>query len=201
MADSLLNLISAPIPVLNTIGLDLRVGLSSEDPTTLNHGTEAYAAFLSVYSPEGLLLERSQIGEIQPRRREMFDLSSITRQLVPNQDHLAAIHRVPLRLLSQVHDVESPINLPKNLHYPFSRSMVEYSYPQGGNGSVIYETPPGLNGVDRPEKSSNTLIFTCQIVLSQVLDCYMVLMHYSVDPSYAKSRIMSSRFSRQREKG
>ncbi|MDP6495850.1 MAG: hypothetical protein QGI09_10635, partial [Dehalococcoidia bacterium] len=186
MANSLLNLISAPIPVLNSLGLNLKVGLSSEDPTALNHGTEAYDAFLSIYSPEGLLQERTHLGEIPPSRRRLFDLSSITRRVVPSQDHLVVAHRVPHRLLTQVENVESPIDLPKDLHYPLFRSMVEYSYPGGGNGSVIYETPPGLNSARREEKSSNTLIFTCQIVLSQVVNTYMVLMHYSVNPNYTE---------------
>jgi hypothetical protein len=184
MAGSLLNLISTPVPVLNTLGLNLRVGLSSEDPTTLNHPTEPYAAFLSVYSPEGILQERTQLGEIPPSRRRLFDISSITRRLVPHLDHLTVVHRVPLRLLDKVADVESPIDLPKDLRYPMFRSMVEYSYPQAGNGSVIYETSPGLNGADREEKTSNTLISTCQIVLSQVVNTYMALMNYPVDPSF-----------------
>ena len=186
MRRSLLNLISAPVPVLNSIGLNLRVGLSSEDPTTLNHPTESYAAFLTTYSPEGVLVGRTHLGEIPPNRRKLYDISAITRELIPGPvDHLTVLHRVPTRLLSQVDNVESVIDLPEDLHYPMFRSMVEYSYPQGGNGSVIYETPPGLNAAKREEKSSNTLIFTCQIVLSQVLNTYMVLIHYSVDPSYA----------------
>ena len=185
MARSLLNLISAPVPVLNSLGLTLRIGLSSEDPTTLNHPTESYAAFLTTYSPEGDLVGRTHLGEIPPNRRKLYDISPIVRELVPGSvDHLAVVHRVPTRLLSQVDDVESEIDLPDDLHYPFFRSMVEYSFPHGGNGSVIYETPPGLNTSDDGRKSSNTFVFTCQIVLSELLNSYMVLIHHSMDPSY-----------------
>ena len=185
MASPLLNLISTPVPVLNSLGLDLRVGLSSEDPTTLNHPTEPYAAFLTTYSPEGVLVQRTHLGEIPPNRRKLYDISAIVRDTVPGKvDHLAVVHRVPTRLLSQVESVESEIDLPEDLHYPMFRSMVEYSYPNGGNGSVIYETPPGLNAVPG-SKSSNSLVFTCQVVLSEVLSTYMVLIHYSVEPSYS----------------
>jgi hypothetical protein len=185
MAKSLLNLISTPVPVLNSIGLNLRVGLSSEDPTTLNHPTESYTAFLTTYSPEGVLMQRSRLGEIPPNRRKLYNLSGELGKIVPGSaDHLAVVHRIPTRMLSDVDSVESEIDLPRNLHYPFFRTMVEYSFPNGGNGSVIYETPPSLNSTADGRISSNTLIFTCQIVLSELLNSYLVLIHYSVEPSY-----------------
>ena len=53
-----LNLISTPLALLNSLGLDLRVGLSSEDPMVGRHPTEAYEAYLTTYSPEGLLMDR-----------------------------------------------------------------------------------------------------------------------------------------------
>ena len=95
------------------------------------------------------------------------------------------VHRVPSHLLAQVTDVEEPLELEHLPDYYMYRSLIEYSYPQGGNGSVIYETPPGLN-LSRPGKpTSETLTFTSKIVLSELVNTYVVLIHYSQDPSYS----------------
>jgi hypothetical protein len=181
-----LNLISTPTPVLNSLGLRLRVGLSSEDPMVSRHPTEAYEAYLSLYSPEGLLLERVHMGQIPPSRRRFFNVSAIAGRLVPNVDHLAVVHRIPSRLMTQVSNVEEDMELEKEPDYSLVRSVVEYSFPQGGNGSVIYETTPKLNATPQEGKSSNTLTFTCQTVLSDVLDTYVVLIHYSMNPAYSQ---------------
>lgn len=185
MRISLLNLISTPVPVLNTIGLNLRVGLSSEDPMVGRYPSEPYEAYLSVYSPEGVFLEREHLGEIPANRRRFFGISAITRRLVPQLDHLAVVHRIPSRLLAQVSSVEDEIEIPKEPDYSLFRSLIEYSFPGGGNGSVIYETPPRLNMGTSGPKSSNTLTFTCQTVLSELVNTYVVLIHYSVNPFYA----------------
>jgi hypothetical protein len=184
MSISLLNLISTPMAVLNTLGLNLRVGLSSEDPMVVRHPSEPYLGYLSIYSPESLLLERAHLGEILSNRRRFFDISAITRNLVPELDHLAVVHRIPSRLLSPGSNIEDEIDMPEEPDYSLFRSLVEYSYPQGGNGSVIYETPPGLNA-GTSGRSSNTLTFTCQTVLSELINTYVVLIHYSVNPSYS----------------
>ena len=136
MRISPLNLISTPLPVLNSLGLRLRVGLSSEDPMVGRHPTEPYEAFLSVYSPEGLLIERSHIGQIQPARRKYFDVSEIASRLVSGTDHLAVAHRIPSRLTGQAANLEDEIEMDQEPDYSLFRSVVEYSYPGGGNGSV-----------------------------------------------------------------
>ena len=186
MRVSPLDLISTPIPVLNSLGLRVRVGLSSEDPMVVRHASEPYHAYLTIYSPEGMLLERTHLGEILPHRRRMFDISAITRKQVPGLDHLAVVHRVPSRLLSDVSSVEDEIELPEEPDYSMFRSLLEYSYPEGGNGSVIYETPPRLNAGTSGHKSSNTLTFTCQTVLSERVNTYVIIIHYSVNPSYSR---------------
>ena len=185
MRISPLHLISTPVPVLNSLGLNLRVGLSSEDPMVGRHESEPYEAYLSVYSPEGLMLTRERLGQIPPNRRRFFDISQATRKLVPELDHLTVVHRIPSRLMSQVSNLEDEIEMPTMPDYSLFRSLIEYSYPQGGNGSVIYETPPRLNAGGSGHKSSNTLTFNCQTVLSETLDTYVVLIHYSVNPQYA----------------
>ena len=186
MRFSPLNLISAPLPVLNSLGLRLRVGLSSEDPMVGRHPTEPYEVFLSVYSPEGLLMERNHLGQIPSSRRRFFDVSAIAGQLVSGVDHLAVVHRIPSRLVTQIASVEDEIEMENEPDYSYFRSVVEYSFPQGGNGSVIYETTPKLN-LGLPEgKSSNTLTFTCQTVLSDVLNTYVILIHYSMNPAYSQ---------------
>lgn len=186
MLISPLNLISTPIPVLNSLGLNLRVGLSSEDPMVVRHPSETYDAYLSIYSPEGLLSERVHLGQIPPHRRRFFDVTDATRRLVPSQDHLCVVHRIPSRLLAQVSGVEEEIELDSEPDYSLFRSLVEFSYPNGSNGSVIYETPHRLNPGTPGSGSSNTLTFTCQTLLSQTVSTYMVLIHYSVNPAYSR---------------
>jgi hypothetical protein len=65
------------------------------------------------------------------------------------------------------------------------RSLVQYSYPGGGNGSVIYETPPGFN-LPRPGRPpASTLTFTSKVVASDTVTTTVALMNYSLDPAYA----------------
>ena len=186
MRVSPLNLISTPLPVLNSLGLRLRVGLSSEDPMAGRHPTEPYEAFLSVYSPEGLLLERINLGQIPPSRRRFFDVSATVGRLVPGADHLAVVHRIPSRLVASGSSVEDEIELANEPDYSLFRSVVEYSFPEGGNGSVIYETTPKLNAALPDARTSNTLTFTCQTVLSDVLNTHVILIHYSMNPAYSQ---------------
>jgi hypothetical protein len=84
----------------------------------------------------------------------------VTQRLIPNLDHLAVVHRIPSRLLSQVSKVEDEMEFAEEPDYSYFRSLIEYSFPQGGNGSVIYETPHNLN----LSASSNTLSFTRRIL-------------------------------------
>jgi hypothetical protein len=184
MKMSLLNLISTPVPVLNSLGLRLRVGLSSEDPMVGRRPREPYDAFLSTYSPEGVLADRRALGSIESDRRKFFDISSIVSSVLPGQDHLSVVHRVPSRLLAEVGSVEGAIELDNEPDYSYFRSVVEYSYPDGGNGAVIYETPPRFNAAG--SSSSNTLSFTCQTAISESVGAYVVLIHHSVNPQYSK---------------
>lgn len=193
MRISPLNLISTPLPVLNTLGLKLRVGLSSEDPMVFRHASEPYEAFLTIYSPEGVLLGRERLGEVPPNRRRFIDVTAISRRMVTSLDHLCVVHRVPSRLLASGSNVEQEIELAEEPDYSYFRSVVEYSYPGGGNGSVVYETPPRLNARTEGSRSSNTLTFTCQMVLSEEMDTHPIIIHYSTNPSY--SRIASYNYS------
>lgn len=128
-------------------------------------------------------MDRKTLGQIEPDRRKFFDVSAITRELIPGQDHLCVVHRVPSRLLEQVSNVEDSLELDNEPDYSYFRSLVEYSYPNGGNGSVIYETPPRFNS---SSSSSNTLSFTCQTAVSDLVSAQVVLIHHSVDPRYSK---------------
>ena len=145
MRVSLLNLMSTTIPVLNSLGLRLRVGLSSEDPMVGRNATEAYDAFFSVYSPEGLLIDRIHVGQIPPSRRRFFDVNDTVQHLVYSVDHLVVAHRIPSRMLASGVKVEDELDMTVQPDYSLFRSLVEYSFAEGGNGSVIYETPFGLN--------------------------------------------------------
>jgi len=141
---------------------------------------------MRVYAPEGLLLDRKHMGQIPPSRRRYFDVSDIAGKLVSGVDHLAVVHRIPSRLLPQVSNLEDEIEINEEPDYSFFRSAVEYSYTEGGNGSVIFETTPNLNSALPGKKSSNTITFTCQTVLSDVLNTNVVITHHSVNPAYSK---------------
>ncbi len=184
MAISPLNLISTPLPVLNSLGLRLRVGLSSEDPMGSRHASEPYEVFLTTYSPEGIQIERSRLGTIAPKRRKFFEISDLTNKLVTDQDHLAVIHRVPSHLISSEKNIEDELDIPDGNEYSLFRSLVEYSYPGGGNGSVIYETPPEFNSGKNVHKSSNSLTFTCQTILSDHLDSHLIIINHSINHKY-----------------
>ena len=182
MLISPLNLLSTPMAVLNSIGLNLRVGLSSEDPMVGRSQSEPYEVYLSIYSPEGSLLQRPHLGHIPVNRRKYLDVSKVTQELVPGLDHLTVVHRIPSSLASQLSDPSEDIELEKKPNYSLFRSAVEYSYPGGGNGSVVYETTPRLNDGQR---SSNTFTFTCQTVLSESVNTHVILINSSVDPAYS----------------
>jgi len=180
-----LNLISTPVPVLNSLGLDLALGLSSDDPVVGRHPAEPYLIYLSIYSPEGKWLERRELGEILPHRRRLFPLSALTRALVPSEDHLVVVHRVPGWLANQVGSLDEPLEMDKEPDYSMFRSLIQYAYPGRGNGSVIYETPPRLNVRKTGAPPSNTLTFSSKIVLSSSVKTYVVPIHYSMDPGYS----------------
>jgi len=181
----LLNLISTPVPVLNSLGLELSVGLSSDDPVVGRSPAEPYLAFLTVHSPEGKWLERRLLGEIPPRRRRLFALSALTRELVPSGDHLVVVHRVPVRLAQQVSSIDTPLEMDHEPDYSMWRSLIQYAYPGKGNGSVIYETPPRLNVRKPGAPPSTTLTFSSKISLSQGVKTYVVPIHASMDPRYS----------------
>jgi hypothetical protein len=183
---ALLNLISTPVPVLNSLGLDVSVGLSSEDPIGGRRPSEAFDAFLTIYGADGRLVERRHLGEIPPHRRRTFDVTSMTRPLVKD-DHLVVAHRIPSRLLAGGRDPGEVIELSaEDGEFAMYRSVVQYAFPGGSNGSVIYETPPSFN-VPRPGRApASTLTFTSKIVASKEVETALALIHYSVDPAYAQ---------------
>jgi len=195
MPDSLLNLISTPASVLHTLGLNLRLGLSSEYPVVGRYPSEPYEAFLSIYSPEGSMLERTHVGQIAANRRKYVDVTAITQKLVPNDDHLVVVHRIPSRFEPTLDSVDLPVEPEEGMDYSMFRGLVEYSYTEGGNGSVIYETAPNLNAPQPGRKSSNTLMFTSQTVISDVVESYVVLIHSSVDSSYTNECTFNFSFS------
>ena len=152
----------------------------------VRHDSEPYEAYLSIYSAEGLLLERTHLGQIPSERRRFFDISSLTRNMVTDMDHLAVVHRIPSRLLPDTPNLEAEIELTTEPDYSFFRAMVEYSFPGAGNGGVIYETPHHLNDRSGGKSPSNTFTFTCQVVLSEIVSSHIILINYSQNPSYSE---------------
>lgn len=184
MKTSLLNLISTPIPVVNSLGLDVAVGLSAEDPIAGRRASEDYEGYLTIYDGDGILVDRLHLGTVPAERRRLFDVTALTRPRIPDGDHLAIAHRVPRRLMSAKRPDEVVDLSREDADYAMYRSLVQYSYPGGSNGSVIYETPPGFN-VPRPGRPpASTLTFTSKVVVSESVDTCIALMNYSMDPAY-----------------
>lgn len=182
---TLLNLISTPVPVLNSLGLETSVGLSSEDPVGGRHPSETYQGYLTIYSPEGTFVDRLLLGEIPPHRRRLFRVSRLLQNYFPQRDHLVVVHRIPQRFLSAGRLPEDTVELsPVEGDYGMFRTLVQYSFPGGANGSVIYETPSGLNTRRPGRPPSNTLTFTSKILLSKTVNSYLALLYYSVDPAF-----------------
>ena len=181
---SLLHLISTPVPVLNSLGVETSIGLSSEDPMGGRRPSESYQAYLSIYSPDGRFFKRLSLGEILPRRRKLVKISDLTRPYF-KEDHLTVMHRIPSRLLLEGRAPEDAVELTEEeADYVMFRGFVQYSYPGGGNGSVIYETPQGLNARTPGRPIPSTLTFTAQAVLSRSVNACFVLIYYSVNPDY-----------------
>jgi hypothetical protein len=191
---ALLNLISTPIPVVNGLGLDVAVGLSSEDPIGNRRASETFAAYLSIYGPDGRFAERVHLGEIPPARRQLFDVTAITRSRFPGADHLVVAHRIPRRLLAG-HRPEDVVELAaEDGDFAMYRSLVQFSYPGRANGSVIYETPPNFNAPRPGRAPASTLTFTSKVVVGAGVTTAIVLMNYSVDPAYATTADYSFAF-------
>ena len=186
MRVALLNLISTPAAVLPRSGLELSMGLSSEDPMVGRHPSEPYDAYLSVYAPDGAFAERLALGTIAPNRRWLLNVSSLVRPLGFQDDHLVVLHRVPSALAERFGTLEEPVELPDETDYGFFRAYVQYGYPDGGgaHGGVIYEIPHRFNEPGPGGRPSAVLTFTTKIVLSEAVETSVVLLNCSTDPRY-----------------
>ena len=186
MRVALLNLISTPAAVLPTLGLELAMGLSSEDPMVERHPSEPYDAYLSVYAPDGTFARRLALGQIPPHRRGFFLVSKLLEPFGFQENHLVVAHRVPRSLTGRSGDVAEPVELPDGLDYGFFRAYVQYAYPGSGgaHGGLVYEIPHRFNEPLEGRPSPVVLTFTTKIVLSDVVSTSIVLIHCSTDPGY-----------------
>lgn len=194
MVASPLNLIATAVPVLNTLGLRVRVGLSSDDPIVGRHQAQRYRAYATVYAPDGRFLERTALGAIEPNRRRMVDLSALTARHTTREDHLVVVHRVPEALFAaglQERALDEPMELGREHDYTFFRTYLEYAWRDwpGGHGSVIYEIPPVMNEPREGKPPSNTLTFTTKMWLSERVETSIVLANCSTDPRYRQTSV------------
>lgn len=186
MQVALLNLISTPAAVLPREGLELRVGLSSEDPMVGRHPSEPYTVYLSVYAPNGAFAKRLELGSLLPHRRQEFDISALVLPFGFEDNHLVVMHRVPASLAARYGALDEPVPLPEETDYSFFRSYVQYAYPGGGgaHGGVIYEISHWFNEPVPGKRPPVVLTFTTKIVLSDDVETSIVLMNCSTDPRY-----------------
>ena len=184
MRMALRNLLSTPAAVLNRAGLELHVGVSSEDPMVGRNASEAVDAYLSVYEPGGQFRERLHLGRLAANRRQLWPISEMVRTYGFTDDHLVVVHRVPAALVDRFGTIDEPVQLDDSLDYHLCRAYVQYSYPSqdGAHGGVIYEIPPRYNEGPKP---STVLTFSPKVVLSGAVDTSVVLLNCSSDPAFA----------------
>ena len=156
-----LHLASTPAAILNSLGLKLRLGFSTDDPTGHRHQNLNYHALVSLYDLDGRLLKRINLGLLRENSRMYFDVESILPDSLKGRDVLVCAHRIP----EEVFDRYGLVDEEREMEYiqeSFSmyRTVVEYSMQSGANGSVIYETPPAFNSSVRKNPSTSNLTFT-----------------------------------------
>ena len=188
MAVAPMNLIATAVPVLNTLGLRVRVGLSSDDPIVhRRQPPQAYRAHAAFYRPDGRLLERLDLGVIPPRRRRMIDVSELAGRYGLTEDHLVTVHRMPEPSAAPRSGWRLLGDRVRAYDYSFYRTYIEYAWRDrpSGNGSVVYEIPPAMNERREGQRPSTTLSFTTKIWLSERARTYVALINCSTDPGYA----------------
>lgn len=183
----LLNLITTPAAVLPKSGLELSMGLSTDDPMVGRHVSEPFDAYLSVYAPDGTFAKRLVLGQVPANRRRLINVSEMIRSFNFEDPHLVILHRVPASLAERFGTVDEPVALSDDTDYSFYRSYVQYAYPsgQGAHGGVIYEMAPHFNEPPPGRGPSEVLTFTTKMVLSEKVQTIVLLLHPSTNPNYA----------------
>lgn len=180
---SALDLITTPVGVLNGFGLETRVGLSGEDPLAVRRQGEGFRLLLSWYDPEGRAAGREELPPLAPGERRLLDLGTLARARFGAADVLAVVHRVPLGLCPEGDPAAMPA---PDDHGDFDlfRTMVEYGWPDGGRGGVIYEMPPRFNAGPRP---ASTLVFSSKLAFGAATETVLCLLNYSLDPEWRRA--------------
>lgn len=170
-----LYLITTPIAVLPSLGMDVSVGVSGDDPMGNRAHTDSYELTCSLYKPDGSFIGRPCLGtgRIEAGERQLHSMSDISQKMKLDGDHLAVVHRIP-------RDYTTPRD------YTLFRTCVQYQRTDSTNfGRVIYESPPSLNVAKPGKRPSSTLTHTNTILGGKGYANYLVLLHYSMDAAYA----------------
>ena len=172
-----LYLITTPVAVLPSLGLDVSVGVSGDDPMADRAHTDSYELTCSLYKSDGSFVGRPCLGtgRIEAGERQLHSLSDLSRKLKIEGDHLAVVHRIP-------RDYTTPRD------YNLFRACVQYQRSGSANyGRVIYESPPSLNVAKLGKRPSSTLTHTNTIMGGKDYTNYLVLLHYSMDAAYKET--------------
>lgn len=181
-----LDLISAPVPLLHTTDVTTQVGLSGDDPLARGRVEDRFRVLVSFYDAAGGLEERRELEPIGPGERRFEDLSAMAPPACRDADVLAVVHRIPMSVLPSGDPTTDVAASPGE--YELYRTMLQVTR-HGGSGSVIYETPPGLNAGRR----SDALMFTSMGVTGPANDTEICVLHHSVDPGYDRTAAVELR--------
>ena len=169
-----LYLITTPVAVLPSLGLDVSVGVSGDDPVASRNHTDSYEVTCSLYKSDGSFVGRPCLGagRIAAGGRQLHSISDLSRTMKLDGDHLAVVHRIPYEHTT-----------PRD--WAMYRACVQYSVQgSASHGRVIYESPPQLNVAKPGKRPSSTLTHTNTIYGGKDYTNYLVLIHYSMDAAY-----------------
>jgi hypothetical protein len=180
-----LDLISTPVPVLPERGLVTHVGLSGDDPLATRFGDERFEVLLTSYDSDGRWVGRQSLGEVGPRERRWYDVSSLAGPVGSRANRLAVVHRVPRSICPEDADPSlAEVGAIDQETYALYRAVVQLSIPGGPNGSVVYETPPRLNDSRRGPRRSTALMFSSKVRVAPGASSSVCIVHHSLDPAH-----------------
>src|SRR5690606_38315735 len=121
--------------------------------------------------------ERRELESMGPGERRLVDLSTLLRPIFGDENVLAVVHRVPASLCPEGQDPAACPLPPAHSDYDLFRTMVEYAFPSGGRGGVIYETPPRFNDLRGRARQISTLVFSSKLAVGAHNDTVICLIN------------------------
>ena len=185
-----LNLLSVPALTLRRHGLGTSVVCGALDPSgrVSNLRFDVYA---SIYTEDGRLAWRGQVGHLEPGEWRAFDVEAIAAAAGVGDGALAVLHRVPPEY-GDGRLTEDCADPGRHGFHSHLRSVIRYTDAGGRHGSVLYEIPPRFNE-PRPGARATNLTFAPMISTQPGTTTLLVILNYSTSAAYAVEARLSYR--------